>query len=199
MSNTKKINILCLFLSIATFFSCGNATEPDINNYPIPEYDIEIAYLHFKKVIVERDILYGKIVEYVNSYPITECVVGDTLAFSCGIEDYWLKDGMPKSIIARITTSKGDIELVKLIENTDIGYSGEWPLPCNFITYLPTERMYKKLPKQFLHYHNLQTKITSKCNPRNGILSISPDGDILTAEIITKNKILTTTLNVRSK
>jgi hypothetical protein len=54
------------------------------------------------------------------------------------------------------------------------------------------------LPEGFLSFNNnLRLQITLKCNPVDGILSVSPAGDVLTAEITCKDQILTKTINVK--
>jgi hypothetical protein len=202
MLKRNIIYVLSLFLTVATFFSCGNAVEPDLNNYPIPEYNLEIPYFALEKVVRFSIDIDGEVFETFGSYQTTECVVGDTLVLCGGIEgyDHGHNKSIPKSVIARLTTSKGDIEYVKIGVNVNGYNTSEFPPPpWGYFAYLLPERMYTRLPKEISRFPNLRTKITSKCIPRNGILSISPDGDIITAEIITKNKILTTTLNVRSK
>jgi len=104
---------------------------------------------------------------------INECKNGDTIALTCGLYDnmgtYW--DNLPESVISRVITSRGDITFVKLFDKPNTTYTDEWP---------PPQRRY-----------NSYIIILNNKSYR--------DGDVITAEIKDKNKILKTILNVRSK
>ena len=151
MSNTKKISILCLFLSIATFFSCGDVIDTSLD--ALPESNTEITYLCFVKISIEP---YYKMPLYEE---ITECMIGDTIGLACGVD--WLN--RPKSVTARISTLRRVIGFVKLFEDDNAYYLDG--APCRYVAHIATFQ----------------------------------DENVLTAEIKTKDTILQTTLNVRSK
>jgi len=67
-----------------------------------------------------------------------------------------------------------------------------------YSAYLPNEDMYFHLPEPFL-LSNIPISYESNPEVRNGILSVSPKGDIITAEIRKGREIQRITLNVRSK
>jgi len=82
---------------------------------------------------------------------------------------YW--DNLLELVIVRVTTDGRDIAFIKLFDNPETIYSAEWP---------PPSRLYSS------HIIILNNKFYR-------------DGDVLTAEIKDNNKILKTTLNLRSK
>ena len=193
MLKRNKIFLLWLFIAVFTFFSCGDVANSDIN------LATDIAYFNFVKVckVSSYDGKFEAFHHYsINS--ITEYVVGDTIGLECGIRDW---SNLPESVTARITTSKGDVEFVKLFDHPYVGYFDVYPHPPrNFIVHIPNEDMYHNLQEGFLSFNNnLRLQITLECNPKDGILSVSPDGDILTAEIKSKCKTLKAILDVRSK
>jgi hypothetical protein len=196
MLKQNKIFLLWLFIAMLIFFSCGDVADPSI-----AEQSTEIT--DFKFVKVRKVSSYDGKFEAFHHYPITECVVGDTIGLGCGIGwdpiHHW--SNLPESVTARITTSKGDVEFVKLFEHPYVGYLDVYPPPPrNFIVHIPNEDMYHNLPEGFLSFNNnLRLQITLECNPKDGILSVSPDGDVLRAEIKNKGKTLKAILDVRSK
>ena len=161
MSNIKKINILCLFLSIATFFSCGDAVNTNTNLGNLPENNVEIAYIDFVKISIDP---YFKL---QITEKITECMLGDTIGLAVGVWDtLYSWNNLPKSVIARITKPSGEMRLLILSEDTNGSYTQEVPPP----------------PRRYIIY-----------------LSTLKNEMLLTAEIKTKDTILQTILNVRSK
>ena len=169
----------------------GDVTDPNI-----AEQSTEIAYFNFVKVCKVSS--YDGKFEAFHNYSIIECVVGDTIGLECGLRDW---SSLPKLVTARITSSKSDVEFVKLFDHPYVGYLDIYPPPPrNFIIHIPNEDMYHNLPEGFLSFNNnLRLQIKLECNPKDGILSVSPDGDILIAEIKSKGKTLEAILDVRSK
>ena len=186
MIKSQKLFLICLVLTAIIFLSCG-----DINT---PENKSGISDASFAKVY------HYKTDELFVSYPINEYIVGDTMSLICYIDETntaWQK--LPESITARITTSKGDVEFIQLFENPNMGYLMIYPPPPRqYIAYLLNEEMYPDLPQQ-LSLSHIPIKLETEPVLRNGILSISPYGDMLTAEIRHNNQTIGTTLNIIGK
>ena len=116
MLKQKNIFLLCLFLSIGAFFSCGDAVGTDIN-----ENDIEIVTLLFFKIHNNDEFNLPS-----TSWEIIDCMVGDTIGLMCGLPDW---NNLPEFVTARITTSGGDIEFVKLLNDPLASYFMSVPPP----------------------------------------------------------------------
>ena len=186
MLKPKIIFLLYLFLFIATFFSCGDVVDPLKDK-------IGISDLSFAKVSLKVSV-YAPGEEEIKSFPsvpITECMVGDTISLMCRV---WPGYTESESITVRITTLKGDKEFIELFYNPYLLYIQSY----EYIVYLLNEDMYPNLPEQLLLSH---IPIRFESNPvvGNNILSVSPDGDIIKAEIKNKNQTQTAILNIRSK
>jgi len=171
-----KMPLLWAIFTAVAFFSCGDVTDPDISPYNIPENDCEVKYIGFAKVYVFysdwllRNSPYKVRMGFGES--INDCKIGDTVTLVCDLYDNtgtYSWEYFPESVIVRVTTSRGDISFIKLFVNFNISYSDELP---------PAPRRY-----------NSHTIILNNRSYRNG--------DILTAEIKDKNKILKTTLNIK--
>jgi len=184
----KKIKMPLLWAIFTTivFFSCGDA---------VVDYKI-VKDFSFVKLYLES---------YSNSYidtitivgertTINECMVGDTIGLICFVGVPY-----PESVTVRIITSGGDEEFIKILDTPDIAYLLVWPHGHLYSAYLPNEDMYPHLPEPFL-LSNIPISYKSKPKVRDGILSVSPNGDVITAEIRKGREIIQkTTLNVRSK
>ena len=184
MLTLKIIFLLCLFLSAVSFLSCGDINNTKIQNYPY------ITYPSFAKVY------HYQTTDCFFFYPTNECVMGDTMGLTCHIYDT-IDTNWP--IIAKITTLGGDEEFIKLFENHDAAYIGIVPCGLEYIAYFLNEDMCSDLPQKLLLSSHIPIRFESKPELQNGILSISPDGDVLMAEINYKNQTKKVILNIRSK
>jgi len=177
--NKLKMPFLWVIFTAVVFFSCGDAVDPDIGLYNIPENDCDLRNIEFVKIYTyyndwywfSRTSPYKVRMNYAED--INDCKIGDTIALECCLYDnmgtYWYN--LPESVIVRVTTSRNDISFIKLFDDPHRGYEDSWPPPAR---------------RYYSHIIILNNKYYR-------------DGDILTVEIKDKNKILKTTLNIRSK
>ena len=172
----KQLKFLLLILLAITFASCYSINDPCL-----PEQEIRVYYLNFVKFTVRSS--FDNKFSHLVYYETTECTVGDTIGLSCGIYDgigtYWIN--LPESVTATITSSKGDIEFVKLFDNPNVGYLAPVPPP----------------PRNYIDYTNYLPEPSIEHTIINELVSNSQDGDILTAEIRGKNQTLRATLTVK--
>jgi hypothetical protein len=182
-----------IFTAVA-FFSCYDATVDDDLDYKVVENSLSFVKCDVNSFFY--NYIYIITVSRINT--INECMVGDTICLICGV-DYSDSGILPESVTARITTSRGDIEYIELLDAPDGFYFHVLPSPPHqYVAYLPNEDMYPNLPEPFLLSH-IPIKYESEFEVKNGILSVSPDGDVITAEIINGCQSQKTILNVRSK
>ena len=184
MLNPKKIFLLWLFLAVVAFLSCGDITDPDIHtiNNMIKDFS-------FMKVDIDSH----------SNMPVRnltdDCLASDIFGLFCHIMD---SPTLLDSATVKITTSKGDVEFAQLSMDPFLAYLAvARPQWRRYTSYIPNDDMYPNAPYFFLP--NLRVRITSEINQRDGVLSIFPDGDILTATIKGKNQTLQATLNISSK
>ena len=191
MPKPKKIVLPWLFLAIIvviclTLYGCRNESSTTLNNVeienPTETPDIILSDFTFGKVRLGGETNDPDFV-WFGFYPCTECTIGDTIMLMCGVENgNWNTEdlsGIP--IIAKVTTSHNDTENFLLTRNEDVGYLLPVPHPPRvytvFIPYI------KSTPDGLT----------------NSIIKISPEGDILTAEIKYLNQKLITTLRIKGK
>jgi hypothetical protein len=194
MNKTKTPLLWAIFIAV-TFFSCYDYSV-GTQGYKVEENTlsfIKFNLVSYSKEWINTTIIGGRI-------EINECMVGDTIGLTCMV-GYSVASGIyPESVTAIISTSRGDMEFIELLDTPDIAYLAivRPPSPHLYSAYLPNEDMYPNLPEPFLLSH-IPIKYESKSKVRNGILSVSPDGDIITAEIINGCQSQKTILTVRSK
>jgi hypothetical protein len=204
MSKLNNLIYLLLFVAMFVFLACGNIAGTD----PSSSFDDTPTLGPILPVLIDKfeitDFSFAKIKNSWYRDPITECIAGDTIGLICYVKNSsvggYIHSDEQQPVIVRITSQKGkDAEYIKLVDDPYLGYITVFPNPAHqFIGYLPYEDMYSDMPPQFL-VSNLPIKFTSKSEADNGILEISPDGDILTAEVqnnVSKHKVI---LNVKSK
>ena len=117
-------------------------------------------------------------------------MIGDTISLMCNVWPGYTAE----SITARITTLKGDKEFLELFYNPYLLYIQSY----QYIAYLLNEDMYPNLIEQLLLSH-IPIRFESNPEVNNKILSVSPDGDVIKAEIKNKNQTQIAILNIRSK
>ena len=163
--------VLSLFLTIATFSSCN---QPDNTGDIIDDGVGGLEFCTSYYVIGENGAHYLEL-----GYPINECAINDTVMLHCSVHlerwPYYDTNGVPQ-IIVKVTSSKtGDVKYITLVERENVVYhTGMPPPPTSFIGRL--------------HF--------SYVNGEDGSLRVSPDGDILIAEI-ENNPEITTTLTIK--
>jgi hypothetical protein len=193
----KIIMLLLWAIFIAvTFFSCYDATVDDDLDYKVVDNTLSFVNCYLKNHSNQwiNTTIIGELIT------INECMVGDTIGLTCYVDFSYRRDiPPPESVTARITTSKGDVEFIEFLDRPGVAYIAIVPHPPHqYVAYLPNEDMYPNLPEPFLISH-IPIRYESKPEVRNGILSVSPDGDVIIAEIIEGCQHQKTKLNVRSK
>jgi hypothetical protein len=196
----KPIYLLCLFLSIATFFSCG-----DIN--AVNNYEVTISSPEFVRVGQRSSFLYPNgreltIDEYVLILdPVNEFTFGDTMAIRCIVKNpIWNNDGninrpIKPPIVAKVTSYKtGNLQYVTFVQDP-FGWGSVamvgidisvWP----YIAYISSVK------------HDELNEIPGPKllpDPTKQELKISSNGDVLTVEITYKDQILTKTIIVKGE
>ena len=167
MLKQKKILLLWIFLSMVIFSSCDDVVKTDINLYS--RHPLPKQNIEIIKMSFAKVYIYPY---YWMSWD-DEFKIGDTIALTCNIYDAegtWYN--LPKSVTARTTKSREsvtDVGFIELFENHYVGYAAIVPHP------------------PFLYNSNFI--ILSSKSFRSG--------DVLTAEINAKNKILKTTLTIK--
>jgi hypothetical protein len=193
MFKQNLIHVLWLFLAIVTFFSCGDAVGPSINGI---KFRLDSTPLAFTKFTGSKYDGHGEMLW------IQECNIGDTIALGCSFwvsdyDYYYNKGSIPETITVKISTlyGSGRATLIKRgifgsIYDIPIFYSAYlvpianrngWKYPAGMVTL-----------QQYNYWiHELETWETPY-----GTFPVSLDGDILTAEITYKNKIIKTSLTI---
>jgi hypothetical protein len=187
--------IYLLFVAMFIFLACGHVADPpssyDNRSILIDKFEI-------------TDFSFAKIKNSWYRDPITECIIGDTIGLICYVKNSsvggYIDSDKQQPVIVKISSQKRkDIEYIKLVDDPYLGYIAIFPNPAHqFIGYLPYENMYSDMSYQFF-LSNLPIKVTSTSKVGNGILEISPDGDMLTAEVqnnVSKDKVI---LSIKSK
>ena len=127
MLKLKIIFILCLFISMSIFSSCG-----DVNK---PEHDFILASFNFAKVSVDPVFNYPSL-----GTGIIECTVDDTIALKCCI-NYLNRSELPKSLTAKISDTRGNSRFfIELFDWSYVAYITEYPPPPRlYAAVLPKE------------------------------------------------------------
>ena len=183
---------LWLFLFIATFLSCGDAAGPSIGGM---KFRLSEKYsLSFGKYTASKTDGFTNVIQ--------ECNIGDTIALSCSIEVFhYDKESMPETITMKINTLYGSGRAT-LIRRTTLGIDLEAGngTPVFYSAYLvpTTNRNGWKYPAGMvtLQQYNYWINKLETWETPYGTLPVSPDGDILTAEVTYKNKIIKTSLTI---
>jgi hypothetical protein len=191
MLKRNIIYLLWLFIAIATFFSCGDAVGPSING--------------MKFRMIEEDLSFGKYTGYKydglgDAIQIQDCNIGDTIALSCCVwvsyYDY-TKGSIPETITMKISTLHGNGRAT-LIKRGTLGII--YDLPIFYSAYLvpTTDRNEWKYPAGMvtLQHYNYWIKELETWETPYGTFPVSPDEDILTAEVTYKNKIIKKSLTI---
>ena len=187
MSNIKKVSMLYLFLSIATFFSCGDEGVAPINSDAYRNYR-NIRSVKFYAYDIDFDK--GKYWIGKDGLPyslpgpnINECTIGDSVTINCSFglplwDFYYNMDGL--KITVKIKSSKtGDFKRVTLMEPGNAVYILEVPKSGIFgVSFIG--RFY-----------------ISYVGGRGDVLKVSPDGDILIAQIGNGKQKITKTLTIK--
>ena len=153
----------------------GKEPKSPITNNP----DIILSDLTFAKVTFPETPTPGG--SYFKFHPCKECVIGDTILLSCMVKNAnWNTDdlsGVP--IIAKVSTSNGDVENFLLTKNENVVYIEVLPTSLCYTAYIP------------YIVTNIPDGVT------NSIIQIDTKGDVLTAEIKYLNQKLITTLIIK--
>ena len=202
MSNFKKLFILWLFIAMVAFLSCSNnggAVDPPQDggsgDTDVPKdnesYEIIINLNRFIKITGLGDP--NNLLEqtpppwsYADEYRI-----GDTMAIWCNItirksNGIWStydvrRDGPLPPIITKVTSSKtGDVQYITFV-------------PFPFWVYIQIITGW-----HIAYISPVKTELNQMLpDPTREELNISPDGDILTVEIMYEDQFLTATINVK--
>ena len=177
----KKANLLLLLLIIFTFLSCRDS----INECNCDEiYEPSIHLLAFGRLI-ERE-------SYSSTYSINECSITDTIVLFCIVT---LNDEIPiekiPTLYAKVTTlNGGDTEYYSLLRYEPyigMGFADGLP-PCGSFRFIIVELRSFVLP---IVYES------DKSVMNDGLLTISPEGDQLYAEMMFQDKKYTAFLDVK--
>ena len=190
MLKTKIIFLLCLFLSVATFFSCGDDIGPSINGI---KFRLDSTPLAFTKFTGSKYDGHGEMLW------IRESNIGDTIALGCIIEVlYYNIEPMPETITIKISTLYGSGRATLLKRGTLGTTDHYWPVYYSAYLVPITNNNGWKYPagmvtlQQYNYWiHELETWETPY-----GTFPVSPDGDILTAQVTYKNKTIKTNLTI---
>ena len=172
MQKTKTVFLLCLFLSITTFFSCGEIVDPanreilDIKNIQF----LKAARYH---IIDEIGLPWLELAHLVDEYTI-----GDTVFIRCSVQ---LPDwpSYDKTIVARVSSSKAhDVKHIAFLQ--EAGFSYIMPVP----------------PPPLIFVGHLYL---SSVDSKDEVLRVSPDGDVLTVEIKYNKQVITKTIPVNGR
>jgi len=183
----SKLSIIFLFFNflfssfIVISFACNNTVDCGCN-------DVVISNIAFVKIGGVLSLLSPEEVYGIKQENVSEYVFGDTMAVKCRVNNpIWTLDGnrdrpIEPLIVAKITSSKtGDVQYVTLVQDRDnsveLDYKpGKDISGCLYIGYISPVK----------HDKWMLVPDTTKQQ-----LSISPNGDTLTAEIKYKDQLLT--------
>jgi len=141
--------------------------------------DIILSDLTFAKVIFPETYTPGGL--YFSFHPCTECMVGDTILLSCMVKNAnWNTDNLSGvSIIAKVSTSNGDVENFLLTKSGNVGYLNVLPTTLCYTAFIPYIIM------------SISDGATSS------VIQIDTKGDVLTAEIKYLDQKLIATLRIK--
>ena len=179
MLKQKIIFLLWLFLVIATFFSCG-----DINT--VDDYEITISEPRFLVAINGMHVVSPpKLIEYkVSDTMIIMCLVKNPIFMYIPFRP--IQTNPP--IVARISSSEtGDVQYVTFVPDPHYGWAD------GDLSNRLTEQPYIAYISPFKY--NIHGELVS--DPTRHKLKISPDGDMLAAEIKYKGQRLIRTIIVK--
>ena len=214
MLKQKNIFLLWLFLAIVTLSSCNKADDPvdpidPVNpTYPVgPQKDVEFTIVNLEFVRFDAMYWWGW-GTHSGTHIVNEITFGDTIAVMCKVKTplwtlYYIRDNpIEPPIVAKITSSEtGDVQyVIFILDPWDIGNALVTVLPhrgsewrhIGFISPVKFEYEYEH-DKVYPSLAYLTPDTTRQ------ELQISPNGDILTAEIQYKDQILTKTITVKGE
>jgi len=180
----KKIKMPLLWAIFTTviFFACNNSVDSsndDFTRSNVILEDIIITNVAFYKVGYKAFPEIGG--NWLTQLSVDEYSIGDTMAI--GFATYRNYVELPP-IVAKITSLKtGDVQNINFVHD-------------------PMSRVFAEYPKYFWIGYISPVKHTSEKDPllpdpTKQQLSISPNGDTLTVEIIYNGQILTKTITVK--
>ena len=189
MLRTKKILLLCSFLSMVAFLSCGDIVDPSIG---INTKNFVIYEPFFREFDASR---YG-------GSSLYECNIGDTIVLGCvfslmnNVALY--KEKIPETMRVTISTLHENVGQAILLKRGTLGSPDGLPVYYSINFVLNVTGNGSKYPAGILTISewNYWTQELQTWESPYGVINVSPDGDIITAEIKHKNKTMKTSLKV---
>ena len=189
MLKKTNINYLIICLIVFIFLSCQNINEP-YQNYIYPETSIWPGRLYFGDAVLLNNTTTGG--KYFNVNQITECNISDTIniAFACVIvipdphsADQYSINNIPKLNVKVTSLIKGDTENYELFRNEAVDWTDE--VRFNLVNSPPNIKM------RVFELVSLLQPIIYESNEaiiNDGLLTVSPQGDQLIAEVVFKGE-----------